>query len=41
MILATAESLIGSIWAVLAAGCIGYIVGHLFPFHIVAGWFRK
>jgi len=36
--LATAESLIGSIWAAFACLAIGYIAGHLVSVTRIASW---
>jgi hypothetical protein len=36
--LASIESLIGSVWAVVAAFAIGYIAGHLVPLSKIANW---
>jgi hypothetical protein len=41
MLLASMESLLGSLWFGLMLGVIGYIVGHVVPVHRVAGWFSK
>lgn len=31
MLLASLESLLGSIWFALLVGCVGYVAGHVFP----------
>jgi hypothetical protein len=41
MILATAESLIGSIWAAFACLAVGYIAGHVVSLDRISGWFKK
>lgn len=33
-------SFIGSVWAVIAAGALGYIAGHLFPISKLVSWIR-
>lgn len=39
--LATAESLIGSIWAAVGCLAIGYVAGHIVPVQVIAGWIRN
>ena len=41
MILGTAESLIGSIWAAFACLAAGYIAGHVVSLDRISGWFKK
>lgn len=41
MILATAESLIGSVWAAFACLAVGYIAGHVVSLDRVSSWFKK
>ena len=41
MILATAESLIGSVWAAFACLAVGYIAGHVVSLDRISGWFKK
>jgi len=39
--LATAESLLGSVWFGMALLCIGYIAGHVIPVGKIAELLRK
>jgi hypothetical protein len=41
MILASIESLLGSLWFAGLALVVGYIVGHLFPINAIKGLFDK
>jgi hypothetical protein len=40
MILATVESLIGSVWAAFACLAVGYIAGHVLPISKIVGWIK-
>ena len=41
MILASIESLLGSIWAAALCGVCGYVVGHVFPIGKLAALLAK
>lgn len=41
MMLATIESLIGSVWFGLGTLLAGYIAGHIVPVHRVAEWLGR
>jgi hypothetical protein len=41
MIIATIESLLGSLWFAGLALCAGYLVGHIFPISKLAKLFGK
>jgi hypothetical protein len=41
MILASFESLLGSIWFAGLAAVVGYIAGHIFPITSLADLFKK
>jgi hypothetical protein len=41
MMIATAESLLGSVWFGMMMLCVGYIAGHVLPVGKIADLFRK
>jgi hypothetical protein len=40
-LLASAESLLGSLWAVGLGTVLGYLAGHVFPIGYIKGLFEK
>lgn len=41
IIIASAESLIGSVWGCVASLSLGYIMGHALPLSTLASWLPK